>query len=275
MEFVPNFDPLMLIVGVFALLALLQHLGFVNDTVDPSDARSARRERPAGGDAREPESAKEATAEELVADAERCIEQNSYARAQELAKQATALDPESIRAWELLATAQKWEGQRDDAAATVRKARELYELDSAGLRELAQELEGAQDVGTVAAESEEKGEKFMAARQFDLAAECFARGVEAFSSCDGGDKSQLLRLLRRQAECAQQLQDWGTCRRAATKVLEDNPRDPAALLQRAAANEALERFQAALDDARTLLAIDPKSKAANRIAHSSQQALRG
>merc|ERR1712032_418598 len=82
-----------------------------------------------------------------------------------------------------------------------------------------------------------------------------------------------LRLLRRRAECAQQLHDWSVCRRDATEVLEADPNDARALLQRASANEALEKFAAALDDARKLLAMDPKNPVANRLVHNCQKAL--
>lgn len=281
MAFVPDFDPLTVIVGIFVVLAAVQHLGFsVGGIAAEGESSSQSRRRSAGAGASGTEEDSKAAAakpEELLKNAERCMQQNNYARVQELARRAADLDPENSRAWELLATAQKWEGKREEAAATVRRAREVFEVDSAGLRKLAKELEQAESPSAMAAECEAKGEDFFAKRQYDLAVDCYTKALEALGElgAESPHKGSQLGLLRRRAECAQQLQDWGTCRRDATAVLEAEPSDVRALLQRAAANEALEKFAAALEDARKLLAIDPKSAVANRIVHNCQQALRG
>lgn len=296
--FMPDFDPLMLIVGIFVLLAGAQHLGLVGAAEGPGgpgrgqssghrpheeqsrdhSGGYASSSRQGGRRSARDEKGPKAEAQELLLDAERCLAQNSYARVQELARKVTDLDPENVRAWELLATAQKWEGKRREAAETVRKAREIYEVDSQALKAIAEELASASAdpsaaAAAVAAECEAKGEEFIARRQYDLAAECFDKAFVALEASE--DKAARLRVLRRQAECAQQLQDWTACRRAATGVLEEEPNDTVCLLRRAAANEALEKFKAALDDARKLLAMEPKNAAANRIVHNCQQALRG
>mmetsp|Transcript_39301 Transcript_39301/g.117513 ORF Transcript_39301/g.117513 Transcript_39301/m.117513 type:complete len:299 (+) Transcript_39301:82-978(+) len=276
MKYVPDFDPLLMIVGLFGILALVQQLGFqVNGT--EGETEHAGRRTGAGGQRKqeEPARAEEAGPRELCAEAARCLDQNNWSRAQTLARQATDLDPENARGWELLATAQKWDGKREEAAATVKKAQELYEIESEALRKLARELAEVQPSAAVAAECGAKGEEFFVKRQYDLAAECFTKALDALG--EGGDATSSgtrLGLLRRRAECAQQLQDWGTCRRDATELLEADPSDARSLLQRAAANEALEKFKAALEDARKLLSIDPKSSAANRIVHNCNQALR-
>lgn len=276
MTYMPDFDPLLMIVGIFGLLALVQQLGF---QVNGAEGEGSGRSNGAGGSRRrqeEPPKAKEAGPAELVAEAGRCLEQNNWSRAQDLARQATDLDPENAKAWELLATAQKWDGKREEAAATVKKARDLYEVNSEGLRKLAKELAEEEPSEAVAAECEAKGQDFFGRRQYDLATECFTKALDALGeSNDAASSSTRLGLLRRRAECAQQLQDWGLCRRDTTALLEADPNDARALLQRAAANEALEKFKAALEDARKLLSIDPKSTAANRIVHNCQQALRG
>merc|ERR1719215_743555 len=126
------------------------------------------------------------------------------------------------------------------------------------------------------AEIEAKGEEFFSKRMYDLAFECYCKAVDAIGEGDGTDDSTgiRLRLLRRRAECAQQLHDWSVCRRDATEILEADPSDARALLQRASANEALEKFAAALKDARKLLAMDPKNPFANRLVHNCQKALR-
>jgi len=176
-----------------------------------------------------------------------------------------------------LATAQMWEGKRELAAATVRKATEVYEVRSEALARLCKELEEPHDDAAFAEASEERGEEFMAKRQYDLASGCYTKALDALGELAASAhplKPMRLRILRRRAECAQQLQEWGACRRDSTEILEHDHADVAALLRRAAANEALEKFKEALDDARRLLAIDPRNSAANRIAHSCQQALR-
>jgi len=283
MHYMPDFDPLLVIVGLFVVLGVLQHLGIISANAGQAgefgqeERRGNRAGHGRGSDAAaQEEESRAPTLPELLSEAERCFKQNNYARAQELASKATDLDPENAQAWELLATAQKWEGKREDALATVKKAQDIYEVQSEGLTTLARELEQAESPADMAAECEVKGEEFLSKRMYDLASECYTKAIDALEA--GGeadsDKELRLRLRRRRADCAQQLQDWGVCRRDATVVLEANPNDPAALLQRAAANEALEKFSAALEDARKLRSIDPKSTAANRIIHNCQQALR-
>lgn len=270
MAYIPNFDPLLMIMGVFAVLALLQRLGFEGQQGEAPSAGGRGPMEPEGGGRVGGQSA-----QELLQEAERCQAQNNYKRVQELAKKATDLDPECARAWELLATAQKWDGRRDEAVATVRRAQDIYEVKSDGLDRLARELEGQEDPLALASEAMAKAEEFFGKRYYDMAAECYSKAIEALEGSAGAsDKALWLKLHKRRAECAQQLQDWSTVRKDATVVLEEEPSDASALLQRAAANEAMEKFKAALDDARKLLALDPRSKAANRIVHNCQQALR-
>lgn len=276
MQYIPNFDPLMAIVGLFLLLAAAQHLGLVGSVDANGEAPSAGRSRGSNRNRRSEEEDSAPTLEGQLAEAERCIKQNAYDRAQILAQKAADLDPESARAWELLATAQKWSGQREEALATVKKAKDIYEVDSPALSALLQELGESKSPADIATECETKGEEFMSKRMYDLAVGCYTQAVEALEATEvlRADRSLHLRLLRRRAECAQQLQDWSLCRRDATALLEEDPNDPRALLQRAAANESLEKFKAALEDARKLLSIDPKSAVANRIVHNCQKALR-
>lgn len=283
MQYMPDFDPLLAIVGLFVVLGVLQHLGVISANAGQAgefgqDGRRGNRTgRARGGAEASQEESRPPNLPELLSEAERCVKQNSYARAQELASKATDLDPENAQAWELLATAQKWDGKREDALATVKKAQEIYEVHSEGLTALARELEQAESPGDIAAECEAKGEEFLGKRMYDLACECYTKAIDALEAggqVEDSDKELRLRLRRRRADCAQQLQDWGVCRRDATVLLEANPNDPTALLQRAAANEALEKFSAALEDARKLRSIDPKSTVANRIIHNCQQALR-
>eukprot|EP00933_Yihiella_yeosuensis_P047296 TRINITY_DN43044_c0_g1_i1.p1 TRINITY_DN43044_c0_g1~~TRINITY_DN43044_c0_g1_i1.p1 ORF type:complete len:303 (+),score=82.70 TRINITY_DN43044_c0_g1_i1:73-981(+) len=281
MQFVPNFDPLVMIICVMGSVALLQHLGLAgtagaaeDDEGDAPPPRGSRRRQEERN-----EQSRDETPEELLAEAERCLEQNSYSKAQEITRKVTDNDPENAKAWEILATALKWEGKRKEAAAVVKKAREVYEVSSPALAKLEKELSenssSSSSKMAIAKENEAKGEAFVAKRQYDLAAECFAKAFEACDeNAEGPAAEQKLRILRRSAECSQQLQDWGACRRAASAVLEADPNDMTALMQRAVSNEALEKFSAALEDARKLMSLDPKNKAANRIAHSCQQALR-
>mmetsp|Transcript_29866 Transcript_29866/g.78640 ORF Transcript_29866/g.78640 Transcript_29866/m.78640 type:complete len:302 (+) Transcript_29866:182-1087(+) len=279
MSVMPDIDPLVMIVGLFLVLALLQQLGF--QTRGASGEESQHTQRPkyrAAPEEHHEESSSVASTDQMLTDATRAMEQNNYQRAQELARRVADMDPESARAWELLAAAQKWQGLREEAAATVRKAMEIYEVESDGLRALARELERSESPQTIAMECEKKGEGFFSRRQYDLAVDCYTKALEVFGNgkpnSANGDKELLLRLRSRRAECAQQLQDWSTCRHDATVLLEADPLDQRALMQRAAANEALEKFKDALADARKLMTLNPKSIAANRIAHNCQQALR-
>jgi len=279
MAFIPDFDPLMAIIGLFILLAGFQQLGF---QMNGGEGHERPRDHSDGGDSSSSwdsgtGQANRAGPQDMLLQAERCLEQNGWERAQELARQVTDIDPENSRAWEILVTAQKWDGKREEAIATIKRAREVFEIDSACLKQLAAELErSAASPGDEAEKCAARGEDFFSQRQFDLAIECYTKALDSLGDVDSDSslREVQLRSLRRRAACAQQLQDWGTCRRDATAVLEANPGDAQALLQRAAANESLEKFSAALEDARRLLAIDPRSAAANRIVHSCQRALR-
>jgi len=266
MSYLPSVDPLFMIMGLFGFVALLQQLG-----MSPDGEGHGMSDR---GQQRKEEEVAERTSEELLQEAERCLAQNSWEKVQALARQVSDKDPENARAWELLVTALKWEGKREQALAAAEKARDLYEVASPALDKLVKELSTEESPDAMATECETKAEDFLGKRQYDLAAECFQKALDALSK-DDGYLEQRLRLLRRKAECAQQLQDWGACRAAATEVLEEDPNDTQALLQRAVSNEALEKYKAALEDARKLLALDPKSRTvANRIVHNCQQALK-
>eukprot|EP00928_Gymnodinium_smaydae_P063727 TRINITY_DN47222_c0_g1_i1.p1 TRINITY_DN47222_c0_g1~~TRINITY_DN47222_c0_g1_i1.p1 ORF type:complete len:306 (+),score=71.95 TRINITY_DN47222_c0_g1_i1:196-1113(+) len=283
MAYIPDFDPLVAIICLFAGLAALQHLGLVAAAEGPEPGDrfgrgGSRRDDGGRSDFGRGGNASDTgrPAEDPLKEAAVCLEQNNYSRARDLAKGVTDSDPENARAWEILVTALKWEGKRDEALETLKKASDLYEVKSEGLTKLLKELEGAGNPGAAAAEYEKKGEEFLGRRQYDLALDCLSKAIEALGGNDASIAAtpEGLRLLRRRAECAQQLQDWSLCRSDATAILEAEPEDTKALLQRAASNEALEKFKAALEDARKLLTLDPRSAAANRIVHNCNQALR-
>eukprot|EP00811_Abedinium_folium_P003592 NODE_13302_length_1173_cov_4.955067.p1 GENE.NODE_13302_length_1173_cov_4.955067~~NODE_13302_length_1173_cov_4.955067.p1 ORF type:complete len:330 (+),score=106.52 NODE_13302_length_1173_cov_4.955067:95-991(+) len=279
MTLIPDVDPLMMIIGVFVMLAALQQMGFQMGAQGEDSRPGGRDGRGADGGSTgrrgaTPESERLAQGPiKVLREAERCFDNNNSARACELAKEVLELDPELARAWEVLAMAQKEEGLREEASATVRKARELHQVDSKKLQMLARELDAGRTPEDIAKEFEVKGEGFFGRRQYDLAADCYAKALEAMGTSSVGSVSRL-QIVRRRCDCAQQLQDWGTCRRDATELLAADPQDTHVLLQRAASNEALEKFKDALDDARQLLLIEPRNAAANRIANSCKHALR-
>eukprot|EP00930_Biecheleria_cincta_P100712 TRINITY_DN92328_c0_g1_i1.p1 TRINITY_DN92328_c0_g1~~TRINITY_DN92328_c0_g1_i1.p1 ORF type:complete len:296 (-),score=76.32 TRINITY_DN92328_c0_g1_i1:55-942(-) len=275
MSIMPNFDPLLMIMGLFGILALVQQLQM--SSMESGGQGEDKATRRASGEARESSSRAQRSPEELLEEAERCLQQNSWDKVQALAKQVTDADPEHARAWELQATALKWDGKREEALNVVERARDLYEVKSSKLDELFKELSSVESPVDMATECETKGDEFISKRQYDLAADIVQKALDALESAESTSEvsAQRLRLQRRKAECAQQLQDWGACRRAATAVLEVHPDDTQALLQRAVSNEAMEKFSAALEDARKLLTLDPKSRSvANRIVHNCQQALK-
>mmetsp|Transcript_93439 Transcript_93439/g.204520 ORF Transcript_93439/g.204520 Transcript_93439/m.204520 type:complete len:326 (-) Transcript_93439:66-1043(-) len=300
MQLLPTTDPLVLLIGLFAFLGAVQHLlGSVLAEATESEQGEASNDQASNASPKNKANNKNTTqasststntasgrskgpqtVPELLQEGSVALAQNNYSRAQSLAEKAADIDPESAEAWELLARAQKWQGNRKEAAATVKKAMETYEVKSKGLKELAKELKGKGSPVEDAKNSSKKGDDFIAKRQYDLAAECYNQAMETLNDAgltldsEEADRDFILQVERRRAECGQQLQDWGQCRRSATVVLGADPKDKQALLQRAAANEAMENFEKALEDARLLLSLDPKNGAANRLVHSCQQALR-
>jgi tetratricopeptide (TPR) repeat protein len=277
-------DPLMVFLSLGAIVVALTQMGIIGEPQPQSaegEAPTSRAKQAARRNGRRVEEEFEPQArtlplEKCLSEAQRCLENNNYDRAEQLAKQATDTDAECAKAWELLATAQQWAGKRDEALATVRSALETFEVESEALEKLKRDLQ-SKSPAEIAVECEAKGKEFMTKRMYDLAIDCYNKAIDALEAAEvaQGDRPLFLRLRRSRAECAQQLQDWSLCRKDATVLLEEDPNDARALLQRAAANEALEKFKAALEDARKLLAIDPKNIAANRIVHNCNQALRG
>lgn len=277
MELLPSFDPLMMLMGLVGFAAVLQHVAGVNLEREAAAGGAAGRPEPRQSNRREQQyQAKEspqASLDTLLSDAEKCIDQNNWDGARKRAQSAIDLDPESSRAWELLVTAHKLSGDKAAAKAAAEKATDIYEVDSAKLRTLRRELSETKPAAEVAAEHEARGEDFFTKKRFDLAVEWYSKGLEAIESAPSKAPDFRLRLLRRRCDCSQQLQDWSTCRADASSVLELEPQDQKALLQRAISLEALEKFKLALVDARALLAIDPKNTVANRIVHSCQREL--
>lgn len=276
-------DPLMVFFSLFVIVGALQHLGLGGEAQAQGEgeaptSRAKQAARQNGSRHREendPQARGTQSLETCISEAERCLGNNNYDRAELLAKQATDMDAECAKAWELLATAQQWAGKREEALTTVKSALETFEVQSEGLNKLKRDLQ-SKSPAEIAVECEAKGQEFMSKRMYDLAIDCYNKAIDALEAAEvaAADRPLFLRLRRSRAECSQQLQDWSLCRKDATVLLEEDPSDARALLQRAAANEALEKFKAALEDARKLLTIDSKSVAANRIAHNCQQALR-
>eukprot|EP00403_Amphidinium_massartii_P043322 CAMPEP_0178441256 /NCGR_PEP_ID=MMETSP0689_2-20121128/37371_1 /TAXON_ID=160604 /ORGANISM="Amphidinium massartii, Strain CS-259" /LENGTH=224 /DNA_ID=CAMNT_0020064397 /DNA_START=16 /DNA_END=686 /DNA_ORIENTATION=+ len=173
----PSIDPLFVIMGLFALLALAQQAGLTggDESAVPESARTRRGQSSEKQEAEE----REPSVSELLEDAERCMKQNSYQAAQDIAAKAADKDPECSRAWELQASALKWLGQRKEAAALLRKAIDLYEVDSPGVQALLKELESGASPLATATECESKCEELFGKRQYDLALECSNKGLEA------------------------------------------------------------------------------------------------
>lgn len=281
MNYIPSFDPLTMIMGLFGIIAVVQHITSANleeetggkrgrdDGEAPSEAGRRAQQRRRGQASDYSSSRQSDSLETLLAEAQKCTEQNNWEGANKRAQKAIDLDPECAVAWEILITALKFSGKKDEAKEALNKATDIYEVSSAKLKALDKELKGQRDVQAELKELEARGEDFFGKRRFDLAVEWYTKGLDI---PDVPQESRL-RLLRRRAECAQQLHDFSLCRTDTTEILNLEPQDSKALLQRAISLEALEKYKLALEDARKLLALDPKNTVANRIVHSCQREL--
>lgn len=106
---------------------------------------------------------------------------------------------------------------------------------------------------------------------FDAAAVKYSQALEQVE-----DPSSPLALAIRnnRAACYHQLSDFGSVVKDASFVLERDPTNLKALIRRMCALEPLERYEAALADARSVLRQDPRHEASNKVQHRLSKLVR-
>jgi stress-induced-phosphoprotein 1 len=117
---------------------------------------------------------------------------------------------------------------------------------------------------------EEANDLFKAA-SFEQAIPMYTKALEA---CTDKSSKLAVSILNNRAACNQQLSNFGSVIDDTTAVLEVDPNNIKALIRRALALEAKERYRVALADIRKVLAINPTVDIANRAQHRLGQAVR-
>jgi stress-induced-phosphoprotein 1 len=117
----------------------------------------------------------------------------------------------------------------------------------------------------------DEGNELFKAAKFEEAIRKYSAALDATP-----DKSSALAasIYNNRAACHQQLSNFTAVVDDTTMVLETDPKNLKALLRRGLALEALEKYRAALNDIREVLAMDPTSDIANRAQHRIGQAVR-
>merc|ERR1712050_228121 len=90
---------------------------------------------------------------------------------------------------------------------------------------------------------------------------------EALDLCSDAQSDLALALRGNRAACAHQLSDYSGVVADCSYVLQRDPTNFKALTRRMMALEPLERYSAALDDARAVLWMDPRNEVANKLQH--------
>lgn len=97
---------------------------------------------------------------------------------------------------------------------------------------------------------------------------------EALDQCDDQDGALALALRNNRAACHHQISDYIAVVADSSFVLEREPHNLKALLRRMLALEPLERYKAALEDARAVLRQDPRHEVANKMQHRLSKLVR-
>lgn len=188
------------------------------------------------------------------------------------AAECVRLNPKFVKGYHRHGVALKGLKKYDEALATLR-AGQRVDFNNADLNRLVSEIEPLQARAEQAKRSgmspaellKERGNDAFKSAAFEKAIELYTEAIEASSDKPGS--ALALSCYNNRAACNQQLSNFSGVIRDCTHVLEYDEKNQKALLRRALAYEGLERYRLALQDIRTLLAINPSIEIANKAQH--------
>jgi len=183
------------------------------------------------------------------------------------AKLCVALKPDFVKGYLRGALALKAMGQPAEAMAFLKRCPANDEASNlvAELRPAAEEAERKRIESLSGPEKcKEEGNALFRKGLFEKALEKYS---EALHSCDDQNSEIALALRNNRAACYHQLSDFSSVAKDACFVLEREPNNLKALARRMLAYEPLEKYEAALADARAVLRQDPRHEAANKVQH--------
>jgi len=183
------------------------------------------------------------------------------------AKLCVALKPDFVKGYLRGALALKALGQPAEAMAFLKRCPANDEASNlvAELRPAAEEAERKRIESLSGPEKcKEEGNALFRKGLFEKALEKYS---EALNSCDDQNSEIALALRNNRAACYHQLSDFSSVAKDACFVLEREPSNLKALTRRMLAYEPLEKYEAALADARAVLRQDPRHEVANKVQH--------
>lgn len=122
-----------------------------------------------------------------------------------------------------------------------------------------------------AEKSKEEGNVLFRKGLFEDAA---SKYTEALEKVEDSHSTLALAIRNNRAACFHQLSDFGSVVKDTSFVIEQDPGNTKALMRRMLALEPLERYEAALEDARAVLRQDPRHEAANKMQHRLSKLVR-
>jgi len=143
---------------------------------------------------------------------------------------------------------------------------------AAELRPEAEAAEAARIASLSGAErAKEEGNVLFRKGLFEPALEKYS---EALGKCEEPEGKMALAIRNNRAACFHQISDFSAVIKDASFVLEREPENLKALTRRMLALEPLEKYEAALSDARAVLRQDPRSDVANKVQHRLSKLVR-
>eukprot|EP00933_Yihiella_yeosuensis_P064583 TRINITY_DN6801_c0_g1_i2.p1 TRINITY_DN6801_c0_g1~~TRINITY_DN6801_c0_g1_i2.p1 ORF type:complete len:421 (+),score=108.54 TRINITY_DN6801_c0_g1_i2:126-1388(+) len=189
--------------------------------------------------------------EEAVEDAKRCV----------------ALRPDFVKGYLRGAVALRALGNFEDALAFLKRCPANDEA-AALVSELKPQAEAAEKdrISSLSGSEREKeeGNALFKKGLFEAASEKYSRALDL---CEDSESALALALRNNRAACAHQLSDFSSVVKDATFVLHREPENLKALMRRMLAYEPLEKYEAALEDARAILRQDARNEVANKVQH--------
>ncbi|RLN52402.1 hypothetical protein BBP00_00009628 [Phytophthora kernoviae] len=197
---------------------------------------------------------------------------SKFQEAADDAAECIRINPKFVKGYHRHGVALKGLKKYEEALVTLR-AGQRVDFNNADLNRLVSEIEPLQARAEQAKRSgmnpaellKERGNDAFKSAAFEKAIELYTEAIEAASDKPGS--ALALSCYNNRAACNQQLSNFSGVIRDCTHVIEYDDKNQKALLRRALAYEGLERYRLALQDIRTLLAINPSIEIANKAQH--------
>lgn len=190
------------------------------------------------------------------------------------AKRCVALRPDFFKGYLRGAKALQAMSQFEEALAFLKRCPPHDEAAALAseLRPQAEAAEQARIASLGGAEkSKEEGNVLFRKGLFEDAA---SKYTEALEKVEDPHSTLALAIRNNRAACFHQLSDFGSVVKDTSFVIEQDPGNAKALMRRMLALEPLERYEAALEDARAVLRQDPRHEAANKMQHRLSKLVR-